>query len=135
MSRARSGRNSTTAEYADYLVERAVSRSYAKEVYLDVDNSEHMYRVSTLARMNVADGMETERAQQEFEEFRSRFGRPCHNAVVQMYCKLVELVYACEKAEEIMNNPGLRGESRVAARFNGGRGIGHVEAPTRGPGA
>ena len=119
----------TTAQYADYLVERAVSRSYAKEVYLDVDDSEHMYRVSTLARMNVADGMETERAQREFEEFRSRFGRPCHNAVVQMYCKLVELVYACEKAEEIMNNPGLRGESRVAARFSGGRGVGHVEAP------
>ena len=119
----------TTAQYADYLVERAVCRSYAKEVYLDVDNSEHLYRVSTLARMNVADGMETERAQQEFEEFRSRFGRPCHNAVVQMYCKLVELVYACEKAEEIMNNPGLRGEARVAARFSGGRGIGHVEAP------
>ncbi len=117
------------AQYGDYLVERAVSRSYAKEVYLDVDNSEHMYRVSTLARLNVADGMETERAQQEFEEFRNRFGRPCHNAVAQMYCKLVELVYACEKAEEIMNNPGLRGESRVAARFTGGRGVGHVEAP------
>ena len=118
-----------TAEYGDYLVERAVSHSYAKEVYLDVDDREHMYRVSTLARMNVADGMETERAQKEFEEFRSRFGRPCHNAVMQMYCKLVELVYACEKAEEIMNNPGLRGESRVAARFKGGRGVGHVEAP------
>ncbi len=117
------------AAYADYLVERAVSRSYAKEVYLDVDNSEHMYRVSTLARMNVVDGMETERAQKEFEEFRSRFGRPCHNAVLQMYCKLVELVYACEKADEIMNNPELRGESRVPARFSGGRGVGHVEAP------
>jgi len=118
-----------TAAYADHLVERAVPRSYAKEVYLDIDNSEHMYRVSTLARLNVVDGMETERAQQEFEEFRSRFGRPCHNAVLQMYCKLVELVYACEKADEIMNNPELRGESRVAAQFNGSRGIGHVEAP------
>jgi len=115
--------------YADYLVERAVSRSYAKEVYLDVDDSEHMYRVSTLARMNVVDGMETEHAQREFEEFRSRFGRPCHNAILQMYCKLVELVYACEKAEQIMNNPELRGESRVEARIGGSRGIGHVEAP------
>ncbi len=119
----------TAAQYQDYLVERTVSRSYAKEVYLDIDSAEHMYRVSTLARMNVADGIETERAQREFEEFRSRFGRPCHNAVVQMYCKLVELVYACERADEIINNPELRGESRVAARFSGGRGVGHVEAP------
>ena len=116
-------------DYANYLVERAVKRSYAKEVYLNVDNAEHMYRVSTLARMNVADGMETPLAQKEFEEFRSRFGRPCHNAVLQMYCKLVELVYSCEKAHEIVNNPELRSDSRVPANINGSRGIGHVEAP------
>ncbi|THB76028.1 MAG: Ni/Fe hydrogenase subunit alpha [Desulfobulbaceae bacterium] len=118
-----------TADYAKFLSEKAVSRSYAKEVYLNVDGGEHMYRVSTLARMNVVDGMETPLAQKEFEEFRSRFGRPCHNAILQMYCKLVELVYSCEKASEIMLNPELRGESRVAAQFNGGKGIGHVEAP------
>lgn len=116
-------------DYAQYLVERTVKRSYAKEVFLDVDNAEHMYRVSTLARLNVADGMETPLAQKEFEEFRSRFGRPCHNAVLQMYCKIVELVYACEKAGEIINDPELRGPSRVAANINGKRGIGHVEAP------
>jgi coenzyme F420-reducing hydrogenase alpha subunit len=115
--------------YADYLVERAVRKSYAKEVYLDVDGAEHMYRVSTLARMNVADGMETPLAQKEFEEFRDRFGRPCHNAILQMYCKLVELVYACEKAHEIINHPDLRGETRVPASIKGTHGIGHVEAP------
>ena len=118
-----------TIDYTNYLVERAVKRSYAKEVYINVDDAEHMYRVSTLARMNVADGMETPLAQKEFEEFRSRFGRPCHNAVLQMYCKLVELVYVCEKADEIINNPELRSDSRVPANINGSRGIGHVEAP------
>jgi len=118
-----------TEQYADYLVERAVSRSYAKEVYLNVDGAEHMYRVSTMARMNVVDGMETPLAQKAFEEFRSQFGRPCHNAILQMYCKLVELIYACEKAHEILNDSELRGESRVPAKFNGGRGVGHVEAP------
>jgi len=118
-----------TVDYANYLVERAVKRSYAKEVYLNVDGAEHMYRVSTLARMNVADSMETPLAQKEFEEFRNRFGRPCHNAVLQMYCKLVELVYVCEKAVEIVHDPALRGAARVPANINGSRGIGHVEAP------
>lgn len=118
-----------TSDYTNYLVERAVKRSYAKEVYVNVDDAEHMYRVSTLARMNVADGMETPLAQKEFEEFRSRFGRPCHNAVLQMYCKLVELVYVCEKANDIINIPELRSDSRVPANINGSRGIGHVEAP------
>lgn len=116
-------------EYEKYLVERAVSRSYAKEVYLDIDGGEHMYRVSTLARMNVAEGMQTPLAHKEFEEFRSRFGLPCHNAILQMYCKLVELVYSCERAQEIIGNPELRGESRVPASIRGSRGIGHVEAP------
>ena len=116
-------------DYIDYLNERTVPKSYAKEVFLNVDGAEHLYRVSTLARMNVVDGMETPLAQKEFEEFRSRFGRPCHNAILQMYCKLVELVYSCEKAGEIINNSELRGESRVPAKFTGKRGIGHVEAP------
>lgn len=119
----------SATEYADYLVERAVANSYAKEVYMNVDGAEHLYRVSTLARLNVVDGMETPLAQAEFEAFRSNFGRPCHNAVLQMYAKLIELVYACEKANLIINNPALRGETRVAADFRGGRGIGHVEAP------
>lgn len=117
------------ADYEKYIVERAVKNSYAKEAYFDFEGAEHMYRVSTLARMNVIDGMETPLAQAEFEEFRKNFGRPCHNAIIQMYAKLIELVYACEKANEIMNNPALAGETRVPAKFNGGRGVAHIEAP------
>lgn len=117
------------ADYTDYIVERAVSNSYAKEVYFDYEGAEHMYRVSTLARMNVVDGMETPLAQAEFEKFRSNFGRPCHNAIIQMYAKLIELVYACEKAHEIVNNPAISGETRVPAKFQGGRGVAHIEAP------
>ena len=46
-----------------------------------------------------------------------------------MYAKLIELVYACEKANEIINNPALAGETRVPAKFKGGRGVAHIEAP------
>ncbi len=116
-------------QYMDHIVERAVSNSYAKEVFFDHGGAEHMYRVSTLARMNVVDGMETPLAQAEFEEFRSKFGKPCHNAVIQMYAKMIELIYACEKANELINNPALRGDTRVEADFRGKRGIAHIEAP------
>lgn len=116
-------------QYMDYIVERAVSNSYAKEVFFDHGGAEHMYRVSTLARMNVIDGIETPLAQAEFEEFRSKFGKPCHNAVIQMYAKMIELIYACEKANELINNPALRGATRVEADFRGKRGIAHIEAP------
>jgi F420-non-reducing hydrogenase large subunit len=117
------------SDYREFLVERAVKNSYAKDVYLNMDGAEHLYRVSTLARMNVADGMETPLAQSEFEAFRKSFGKPCHNVVLQMYAKLIELIYACEKADLIIKDPALRGETRVAADFKGSRGIGHIEAP------
>jgi F420-non-reducing hydrogenase large subunit len=116
-------------QYIDFMAERAVSNSYAKEVFIDFAGSEHMYRVGTLARLNVVEGFTTPLAQVEFEEFRSKFGRPCHNAVVQMYAKLIELVYACERAEQLINNPALRGENRVPIQFKGGRGVAHIEAP------
>lgn len=122
-------REFSSKDYKDVIVERAVANSYAKEVYINQDGAEHMYRVSTLARMNVVDGIDTPLAQAEFEEFRNKFGRPCHNSVLQMYAKLIELIYACENANLIINNPALRGETRVPATFSGGRGVAHVEAP------
>jgi F420-non-reducing hydrogenase large subunit len=117
------------SSYREMMTERAVQNSYAKEVYLNMDGAEQMYRVGPLARLNVADGMETPIAQKEFEAFRNNFARPCHNAVLQLYAKLIELVYCCEKAREIINDPALRGETRVPAHFKGGHGIAHIEAP------
>jgi F420-non-reducing hydrogenase large subunit len=115
--------------YREMMVERAVQNSYAKEVFLNMDGAEQMYRVGPLARLNVADGMETPIAQKELDVFRKNFARPCHNSVLQLYAKLIELVYCCEKAREIINDPALRGETRVPANFKGGHGIAHIEAP------
>ncbi|MGB3225729.1 MAG: Ni/Fe hydrogenase subunit alpha [Desulforhopalus sp.] len=119
----------SASNYREMMVERAVQNSYAKEVFLNMDGVENMYRVGPLARLNVADGMETPIAQKEFEVFRKNFSHPCHNAVIQLYAKLIELVYCCEKAREIINNPAIRGETRVPADFKGGHGIAHIEAP------
>lgn len=119
----------SSKDYKKYLVERAVGNSYAKEVYFEHENVENMYRVSTLARLNVVDHIGTALAQAEFEKFRKNFGRPCHNAVIQMYAKLVELLYACERAVEIIRDPVILGDNRVPASFAGGRGVAHIEAP------
>ena len=116
-------------DYVPVLAERAVPRSYAKEVVLDIDGAEHMSRVGPLARINCVDGMETPLAEAELAIFRKNFGRPCHNAVLQIYAKLIELIAACEKAQRIIKSPSLRGETRIPARFAGGHGIAHIEAP------
>lgn len=119
----------TADRYIDHLVERAVTNSYAKEVYINHEGAEQLYRVGTLARLNAGEGFATPLAQAELERYRAAYGRPCHNAVVQMYAKLIELLYACERAEELINHPQLRGETRVPAQFKGGRGVAHIEAP------
>ena len=116
-------------DYVSVMVERAVPTSYAKEVFLDIDGAEHMYRVGPLARINVAEGMETPLAEAELGIFRKNFGRPCHNTILQIYAKLIELIASCEKAQRIIKNPSIRGETRVPARFAGGHGIAHIEAP------
>ncbi len=115
--------------YKEMMSERAVKNSYAKEVYLNMAGGEQMYRVGPLARINVADSMETPLAQKEFELFKEQFPTPCHNAVLQMYAKLIELIYCCEKAHELVNDPALRGETRVEADYKGKIGIAHIEAP------
>ena len=119
----------SSSEYQDFLVERAVPWSYMKEVYVSSQGKEHLYRVNTLARINAVDGMETPLAQAEFDTFRSSFGSPCHNTVLQIYARLIELIYACEKAQEIANCSELRGETRVPVKLKAGRGVAHVEAP------
>ncbi len=117
------------ASYADFINERAVDWSYMKEVFFNFQGEEQLYRVNPLARVNVCDTITTPQAQTELTQFREQYGRPCHNTVLQIYARLIELIYACERARELANDPDIRGESRVPMQFKAGRGIGHVEAP------
>jgi F420-non-reducing hydrogenase large subunit len=48
---------------------------------------------------------------------------------MHIYARLIELIYACERAREIMDSPELGGETRVPVKFTAGRGVGQVEAP------
>lgn len=118
------------SEYVDYIVERPVDYSYTKPVYLkqSVGGSD-LYRVSVLARLNLAEQMETPGANAHLNEFKQKCGDTCHLTIMQLWARLIELQYACEKAVEICNMPQLLDESRVMATVRAGRGVGHVEAP------
>lgn len=116
-------------DYDKHLVERAVPYSYMKQVFYTGQGQESPYRVGTLARINTCDSMETPIAQKELEAFRAAYGRPCHLTVMQIYARVIELIYACERARELISSPAILGESRVPATFKGSRGVGHCEAP------
>jgi F420-non-reducing hydrogenase large subunit len=126
-------------DYTDYLGEHVESHSYGKMPYakawnegfsLDLEEPKGIYRVNTLARINVADKMATPRAQAELEEFRERFGRPAQATLLYHWARLIEEVYACEHAIELLEDPEICSpEVRTPAEPKAGRGVGCVEAP------
>ncbi|MBW4054070.1 MAG: Ni/Fe hydrogenase subunit alpha [Proteobacteria bacterium] len=116
-------------DYDKYMVESVVEWSYMKKVHFNFDGELHEYRVGPMARMNAMRQFGTELADAEYAEFTKLGGYPCHLTVFQTYAKLVEMIWAIERSDNILNDPAVWGETRVPVKFKGGRGVGHSEAP------
>jgi F420-non-reducing hydrogenase large subunit len=126
------------AEYLDHIAEHIEPWTYLKFPYakkagkfsMDLENPSGIYRVNTLARINVCDKIPTERAQQELEEFRKSFGRPAQNTLLYHWARLIELVYATERALQLLEEPDLTNpETWKPVTPRAARGVGVVEAP------
>jgi F420-non-reducing hydrogenase large subunit len=116
-------------DYDKHLTESAVDWSYMKPVHMRDGGGEAVYRVGPLARINVAERIGTPLAEAERKAFRAAAGWPAHQTVLQAHARIIELLYAAERAQEIVREGALGGETRVPVRFTGSRGVGHVEAP------
>jgi len=127
-----------TANYLDYIGEHVEPWTYLKFPYqkkagklsMDLDNPIGVYRTNALARINVCDKIPTPRAQAELEEFRNLFGRPAQLTLLYHWARLIELVYAAERALELVGDPEITSpDTWKAVVPRAGRGIGVVEAP------
>lgn len=126
-------------KYDKYLSEHVESWTYGKLPYarcwkegfsMDLDAPKGVYRSNTLARINVADHIATPRAQAELEEFREKFGRPAQGTLLYHWARLIELVYACERSIELLEQEDITDpDIRTKAEPKAGRGVGAVEAP------
>lgn len=116
-------------DYDQYIVESVVDFSYMKRVSFKFGGAVHDYRVGPLARMNAMRQFNTEWANREMEEMFRLGTYPCHITLFQAYAKLVELIWAVERAADILRDPAVGGETRVPVKFQGGRAVGHSEAP------
>ncbi|MEW5768645.1 MAG: Ni/Fe hydrogenase subunit alpha [bacterium] len=126
------------ADYLDYIAEHVEPWSYLKFPYwkkaggfsMDLDNPVGIYRVNSLARVNVVDKITTPLAQAELEEFRSSFGRPAQLTLLHHWARLIELLYAAERAIELLADPDITSidiRKKVTPRV--ARGVAVVEAP------
>ncbi|MBP2172340.1 F420-non-reducing hydrogenase Vhu subunit A [Methanococcus voltae] len=119
------------AEYLDYLGEHVVEHSYVKYPYnKKVGYPEGLYRVGPLAMINVCDSMSTPLAEEARKEFAETFGRPANQSIAYNQARLIELLSACERAKELLEDPEIVStDVKAEVEPKAGNGVGVVYAP------
>jgi F420-non-reducing hydrogenase large subunit len=126
-------------DYLAHIAEHVEPYSYLVYPYLKnvgwkgfVDGADSgVYRASPLSRLNTADGMATPLAQEEYERYVATLGgKPVHATLATHWARLVELLYAAERAHELATDPEIIDPNvrRIPTRIVG-EGVGVVEAP------
>ncbi len=118
-------------EYLRYIGEASVPFSYLKAPYFKpLGYPEGIYRVGPLARLNVATHCGAPQADIEFAEYHQRFGAVVQSSFHFHYARLVEIVYALERLEALLDSPAiLDTHVRARAGVNALEGVGIAEAP------
>ena len=133
-------------DYTKHITERVEPWSYLKFPYLKnvgwkgfVDGVDSgVYCATPLSRLNAADGMATPKAQEHFDRFYDTLGSkksngrylPVHHRLATHWARLIELLYAAERMEELAKDPEIMDPNvRPVVTNTPTEGIGSVEAP------
>lgn len=124
-------------DYLNHIAEYVEEWTYVKMPYLKkvgwkgfVDGADSgIYRVGPLGRLNVADGMATPLAQKEYElMYKTLGGKPIHSTLAFHWARLIELLYAAERAIELSKDPEITSPKVRNPPGKPGEGVGIVEA-------
>ena len=126
-------------QYRDYVAEHVEPWSYMKFAFLKnrgwkgfVEGPDtSIYSVGPLARLNAADGMATPKAQGAYEEmYKTLGGKPVHHTLANHWARIIEMIYAAERMEQLINDPEITSQEvrRVPTNIPK-EGMGVVEAP------
>jgi NAD-reducing hydrogenase large subunit len=119
-------------DYLRYIGEHVEDWSYLKfPFYLKMGWPKGTYRVGPLARLNAADRVNTPLAGEEFNQFKSLGeGKPVEGTLWYHYARLIEDLYAIERAKEILLDSDVV-STDLATDYTAltGEGVGCLEAP------
>jgi coenzyme F420-reducing hydrogenase alpha subunit len=115
-------------DFRDFLEYEETDYSYAGQTSYGGE----VLRANSLARINMAHKMGTPRADAYLDRFRMAFGQPAHALLLFDLARGIELVYALERAIEILAEPLTGEDTDVGYTPRDGEAYGLVEAP-RGP--
>jgi F420-non-reducing hydrogenase large subunit len=123
-------------DYLDYIGEHVDEWTYSKSPYLKkigwkglvAGADSGIYRVGPLGRLNAADGMATPLAQAEYEVLFKTLGKPVHGTLAFHWARLVELLYAAERAVQLSKDPEITSTNVRNTPGAPTEGVGVVEA-------
>ena len=131
-------------DYLKHISEHTEKWNYLKYPYLKnvgwkgfVDGMESgVYRATPQSRLNASDGMATPYAQAEYEKYYETLtgdssGKiPVHHTLATHWARVIELMYAAERANELINDSEITSKNfRVIPSETPTEGIAIVEAP------
>lgn len=124
-------------DYTKHVTERVEEWSYIKFPYLksvgwngftDGKNS-GIYRVGPLGRLNASDGMATPLAAKEYKRmYETLGGKPVNSTLAFHWARLIELLFATERAKELVNDSEITSEKIRNPVGEPGEGVGVTEA-------
>ena len=118
-------------QYQTFIEEKFEDWTYLKSpFYKPLGEQAGMYRVGPLARLLVTERCGTPAADREREEFFATYGVARTSSFFYHYARLIEILYASERIEMLLNDPDiLNPRVRAHAEPNQLEGIGVAEAP------
>lgn len=118
-------------QYLENIAEQTIDLSYLKFPYYKKQGwPDGIYRVGPLGRLNVAERITTPIANEELKNFKSLSSGPVEASLCYHYARIIELVYAIERAKELLQDEDIVSkETRVPVERKAGEGVGVIEAP------
>jgi len=126
-------------DYLQVLAEHVEPWTYLKFPYLKqvgwkgfVEGKDSgIYRATPLSRLNASDGMATPLAQEQYERmYQTLGGKPVHQTLATHWARVIELVYAAERAAELARDDEILSDKiRTIPTATPSEGVGCVEAP------
>ena len=125
------------AEYLDHIAERVEPWTYSKLTYLKkvgwkglmAGPESGIFRVGPLGRLNAAEGMATPLADSEYKRmYETLGGKPVQSTLAFHWARLVELLYAAERAVELSADPSITRTDLRNPVGKPGEGVGVIEA-------
>jgi NAD-reducing hydrogenase large subunit len=118
-------------DYQDYIGEGVDSSSYMKAPYYKPTGYPlGVYRVGPAARLNMARQCGTPLADEALNEYRRTYGDISLSSFHNHYARLIEIVFAIERMQQILEQPGILDKDvRAEAKANEAEGVGIIEAP------